>query len=128
MNDDQSSHRRQWRYYRTESGRCPVKEFLDEQPVEVRASILEEMEDVRRQGLVQARHLRGEIWEVRVDHDTDIYRILFAPLGRFSHVLLAVHGFKKKTRQTPVATINLAETRLHDWRRQGAAKKAMKGR
>jgi phage-related protein len=128
MNDDQPAHQRQWRYYRTESGRCPIKEFIDAQPHSVQASILTEMETVRCAGLIEARKLRKEIWEVRAEYDTNIYRILFAPLGRFHQVLLAVHGFQKKTQQTPPAIINLAEGRLRDWRLQGAAKKAREGR
>ncbi len=81
------------------------------------------MDKVREEGLRRARHLRGEIYEVRAAHDTNSYRVLFAALGRFSHILLALESFKKTTQRTPVAKIELAEQRLADWRRQGAAKK-----
>ena len=36
------------------------------------------MAEVRDRGLVAARHLEDDIWEVRVDGDRVIYRILFA--------------------------------------------------
>lgn len=124
MNRDQRQFQRQWRQYHAESGTRPVMEFWRSLPDETKAAILVEMEKVRIDGLERARHLRGEIYEVRVSHDTNAYRVLFATLGRFSHILLALESFKKTTRQTPPAKIDLAEQRLADWRRQGAAKKA----
>ena len=74
------------------------------------------MRDVARNGLVAARHLRGDIYEVREDGDRQTFRILFAAEGRSRQVLLALEGFSKKTRRTPPALIDLAERRLTDWR------------
>ena len=65
-----------------------------------------------------ARHLRGDIYEVRVRTREHAYRILFSPEGRGGHVLLAVSAFEKKTRRTPPDEIDLAESRLRDWRRR----------
>ncbi len=58
MAGDAGGHQRQWRYYRTESGARPVRDYLDSLPTENRIAILAAMEDVRRQGLQEARHLR----------------------------------------------------------------------
>ncbi len=66
-----------------------------------------------------ARRLRGDIHEVRADGDRQTYRILFAPEGRRSRVLLALEGFSKKAQKTPPEKIRLAERRLADWRRRG---------
>jgi phage-related protein len=82
------------------------------------------MAEVRDRGLVAARHLDGEIWEVRVDGDRVIYRVLFAEEGTRGRVLLALEAFNKKTRRTPRDTIKLAQRRLNDWRRRGEAGKA----
>jgi phage-related protein len=82
------------------------------------------MAEVRERGLVAARHLEGDIWEVRVDGNRVIYRVLFAEEGSRGRVLLALEGFKKKTQKTPRATIELAKRRLSDWRRRGAAQRA----
>lgn len=84
------------------------------------------MKDVAKLGLNEARHLRGEIWEVRVDCGDVIIRVLFAQEGKYSQVLLALEAFKKKTKKTPPKTIKLAESRLADWRRRG--KKAGKSK
>ena len=77
------------------------------------------MKEVREQGLQGARHLDGEIYEVRADGHRVIYRILFAPQGSRKRVLLALEGFKKKTQKTPTKTIALAKRRLRDWERRG---------
>jgi phage-related protein len=119
MSPDTPRHRRQWRDYRTPAGRRPVKEFLDDLPDEDAAAIAAAMRDVLANGLGVARHLRGDIYEVRADADRVIYRILFATEGRYSQVFLALEGLKKKTQKTPPATIRLAERRLANWRKRG---------
>lgn len=116
---EKHEHRRHWRDYRTQSGRRPVKEFLDGLSDVDAAAVAAAMKDVRKHGTQAARHVRGDIFEVRADADRVIYRILFAAEGRFSQVLLALEGLKKKTQKTPPATIELAEKRLADWRQRG---------
>ncbi|HEX4115824.1 MAG TPA: type II toxin-antitoxin system RelE/ParE family toxin [Solirubrobacteraceae bacterium] len=69
----------------------------------------------------------GDIWEVRVDGDRVIYRVLFAEEGSRGQVLLALEGFNKKTQRTPPAIVRLAKTRLADWRRRGDQKREARG-
>lgn len=108
--------RRRWRDYHTERGGRPVRDFLrslsDQDYADVRAA----MDDVADQGLTAARHLRGDIYEVRSAGDRVAYRVLFAAEGSRGQVLLALEAFKKKTQKTPAAVIALAERRLRDWR------------
>jgi phage-related protein len=111
--------KRRWRDYRTAAGRRPIKEFIDRLSDVDAAAVVAAMKDVREIGLAAARHLRGEIYEVRADGDRQTFRILFAPEGRRSQVLLALEGFSKKTQKTPSEKIQLAERRLADWRRRG---------
>jgi phage-related protein len=119
-----SRNERRWRAYKTESGNCPVDEFLETLPdvdfIEVAAA----MKEVRLDGLAAARHLRGDIYEVRADGTGVIYRVLFAAEGRFKHILLALEALKKKSRATPPAKIALAERPLADWRRRGELSKS----
>lgn len=77
------------------------------------------MKEVRQQGLQAARHLDGEIYEVRADGKGVIYRVLFAPQGKHKQVFLSLEAVKKKTQKTPVQTIRLAKRRLLDWERRG---------
>ena len=101
--------RRRWRDYRTAAGRRPVREFTDSLSDTDAAAVVAAMQDVRDVGLAAARHLQGEIHEVRADGDRQTFRILFAAEGRRGRILLALEGFSKKTQKTPPATIRLAE-------------------
>lgn len=77
------------------------------------------MQEVQQDGLIAARHVRGEIYEVRAESTNQTFRILFSAEGRFKQVLLSVVAFSKKTQKTPPQAIELAETRLRDWRERG---------
>ena len=120
--------RRRWRDYKTPAGRSPVGEFIDGLSDDDAAAVLAGMAEVRDKGLVAARHLDGEIWEVRVDGYRVIYRVLFAEEGTRGRVLLALEAFTKKTQKTPPATIQLAKRRLRDWRGRGDTKRPAQGK
>lgn len=98
-----------------------MKEFLDGLTDGDAAAIVAAMKDVQIGGLAAARHLRGEIYEVRADGDRQAFRILFAAEGKTKSVLLALEGISKKSQKTPPETIRVAERRLADWRRRGSA-------
>jgi phage-related protein len=121
VTDEPPRRKRRWRDYRTGSGRRPVKEFLATLTLSDRAEIAAAMKDVERNGLAVARHLRGDIYEVRADGDRQTFRILFATEGNRQTVLLALDGFSKKTQKTPPAKVALAERRLRDWRARGSS-------
>ena len=113
-----SVHRR-WRYYQSAAGRRPAYEFIKSLDTDDRATVLAGMVQVRDHGLDRARHLRGEVYEVRVYGHDQAFRILFAAEGSKNRVLLALEGFSKRTQQTPIRMVELAERRLRDWRTRG---------
>ncbi len=76
------------------------------------------MQVVRVEGVAGARHLRGDVYEVRAARASRAWRVLFATEGGMSQVLLAVTAFEKKTTKTPSTELLLAERRLNDWRRR----------
>jgi hypothetical protein len=115
--------RRQWRDYRTAAGGRPVKAFFDELTDEEVASIVAGMKEVVDRGLPSARHLRGDIYEVRADAPSRSFRLLFSAEGSYSQVLLSLSVFEKRTQKTPPRELELAEGRLRDWRQRGRAKK-----
>ena len=78
------------------------------------------MAEVRDVGLHQARHLRGDVYEVRAPGFRVTYRLLFAKEGGSGRVLLALHAFSKKSRKTPTGELALALRRLNDWRAREA--------
>jgi phage-related protein len=110
---------RRWRHYETTSGRRPVREFLQRLDDKDAAAVATAMEEVRSQGLRGARHLQGQVYEVRADGSRVIYRLLFAPQGEHGQILLTLAIFKKKTQETPIGKIRLAQQRLREWKRRG---------
>lgn len=111
---------RQWRDYRTAARRRPVKAYIDTLSDEEVAAIVAGMKEVVARGLAVARHLRGDIYEVRSDASTRSFRLLFATEGRYGHVLLSLSVFEKRTQKTPSREIEVAEKRLKDWRERGS--------
>lgn len=100
------------RFYRLESGREPVREWLKSLDADDRRIIGEDIKDVEFSwpiGMPVVRSLGREIWEVRSN----------LPHGRTARLLFCVehkcmvllHGFLKKTQQTPKQDIDLAVKR-----------------
>jgi phage-related protein len=109
-------HRRHWREYRTAAGGRPVNAFLEDLTDEEVAAIVAGMDDVEEEALTAARHLRGDIYEVRADASTRSFRLLFSAGGRFGQVLLALSVYEKRTQRAPTREIEVAARRLADWR------------
>jgi len=97
------------RFYRSDSGREPVREWLKGLEPEDRKVIGEDIKDVEFSwpiGLPLVGSLGRELWEVRSS----------LPHGRIARVLFCIepgcmvllHGFVKKTRKTPQRDMDLA--------------------
>lgn len=107
-------------FYRTERGASPVQEFLDELPDKLRAKNVRELNLLADYGIelpapytkqLHGKDVRG-LWELRVKLASDITRIFyFFPMG--NRVLL-LHGFTKKTDETPPKELQTAIHRMKD--------------
>jgi len=97
------------RFYRSDSGREPVREWLKSLNPEDRRTIGEDIKDVEFSwpiGMPLVRSLGRELWEVRSSLPRGrIARVIFC-VEKDSMVLL--HGFMKKTQKTPQQEIDLA--------------------
>jgi len=78
-----------------------VEQFITAPAASDAAAIAVAMRRVQEKGVQAARHLRDEIYEVRVAGDKKQFRILFATEGAYNQVLLALESFSKKTQKTP---------------------------
>ena len=59
------------------------------------------------------RHLEGDLWELREESSTNIYRIVsFFFTGRR---IIFVHGFQKKTQRTPRRELETAVRRHQEF-------------
>lgn len=103
------------RFYRSDAGREPVREWLKSLDVEDRKVIGEDIKDVEFSwpiGLPLVRSLGKELWEVRSSLPQGrIARVIFCVAE--NHVVL-LHGFIKKTQKTPQSEITLALKRKRE--------------
>ena len=102
-------------FYAAASGNEPVREWLKEFAKPERRSIGEDIAYVQYKwpiGKPRVDHLRGAIWEVRTSLGNRIARTLFAV---DDDTMILLHGFIKKTQQTPASEIALAEKRFKEF-------------
>jgi phage-related protein len=83
-----------------------LRDLLPEHAADA-AQIAEEMEHVRQEGTRAARKLSRDIYEVRIDGDRVIYRVLFSVEGERGRILLAIEAFSKKTRRRRPSSLTL---------------------
>ena len=98
-------------FYRADSGREPVREWLRKLPRDDRKKIGQDIATLQLGwplGMPLARKLEPEIWEIRSRLNDSIARILFT-VRKDSIVLL--HAFTKKTQKTPARDLRLARRR-----------------
>lgn len=101
------------RFYRSDGGREPVREWLKSLDLADRKVLGEDIKDVEFSwpiGMPLVRSLGNGLWEVRSDLSQGrIARVLFC-VADGQMVLL--HAFIKKTQKTPKADIDLALKRM----------------
>ena len=102
-------------FYRTEAGREPVREWLQELDPQDRKAIGTNLLRVQEQwpiGMPVCRSLGKGLWEVRTNISSNrTARVLFfVDEDRIG----VVHGFVKKTQKTPAADLELARRRMKE--------------
>ncbi|MCF8156480.1 MAG: type II toxin-antitoxin system RelE/ParE family toxin [Rhodoferax sp.] len=106
------------RFFMTDAGGEPVREWLKDLPVVDRKSIGEDIKIVQfgwPLGMPLVAHLDSGIWEVRTRLSTRIARVLFVLDG---DTMVLLHGFIKKEQKTPKPEMDLAKERLKLLKRQ----------
>jgi len=106
------------RFFRTDAGGEPVREWLKALAVVERRTIGEDIKTVQfgwPLGMPLVAHLGSGIWEVRSRLSTRIARVLFVLDG---DVMVLLHGFIKKEQKTPLPELNVAKERLKILKRQ----------
>ncbi len=111
----------QWsvEYFVAESGKSPVKEFIDSLSSESKAKFIFIADLLTEYGLnVREPYVKPitgtrKLFEIRIKDRQNIHRIFyFAFTGRR---LVLLHGFTKKTDKTPTREIEIAEGRMKDF-------------
>nr|WP_257032111.1 type II toxin-antitoxin system RelE/ParE family toxin [Paraburkholderia bryophila] len=100
------------RFFRTDSGNEPVREWLKDMGAEDRKTVGEDIKTVQigwPPGTPLVRKMGKDLWEIRIRLHRRIARVLFTVV---SDTVVLVHGFIKKSQATPQEDLNLAKDRL----------------
>jgi len=109
---------REIRFYRSDSGVCPIETFLDSlsgkqaQKVTWTLQLIEEMQAVPTKYFKKLVNT-DDIWEVRVQVGNNIFRLLGFLDGE--SLVILNHAFQKKTQKTPKKEIQIAEARKKNY-------------
>lgn len=105
-------------FYTTPSGRSPVEEFLRTLSQKQRGKIgwvLDIVRSAERPSAEYLKKLAGTegLWEIRATYAGDAFRLLSFFDGM--SVVVVLTGFAKKTGETPLLEIQLAQQRRRDY-------------
>ena len=100
------------RFFKTDGGTEPVRDWLLELSATDRKTIGEDIKTVQfgwPLGMPLVRKLDKDLWEVRIHLESRIARVLFkVSAGK----IVLLHGFIKKSQATPKADLDLAKDRM----------------
>ena len=102
------------RFFRMAERREPVREWLKSLPADERKAIGDDLRTMQfgwPLGMPLVRNLEGGVWEVRTRLPNRIARVLFAT---FEGEAVLLHGFIKKSQQTPLDELRLAKRRKRE--------------
>ena len=108
--------RLQVRFYKTDIGNEPVRDWLLSLTNDEKKTIGEDIKTVQFGwpiGMPVCRKVSKDLWEVRSNLHNKIARTIFT-VDESKIVLL--HGFIKKTKKLPQSDLDLAKSRLADLR------------
>jgi len=108
-----------WRidYYQTAGGKAPVADFIDSLDVKSKAKVAKTI-DLLEQfgvslGMPYAKHIEGQLWELRTHYNRNRYRIIYFLVTGQTFILL--HGFIKKSGPIAEGDLQIARTRHEDY-------------
>ena len=101
-------------FYRMDSGKCPVEDFLDSLPVKHARKVTWVMQLIEELDIIPVKYFKklvgtDGLWEIRVQSGGNIYRILCFFDG--DNLVIVNHAFQKKTQKTPKKEIEIAAAR-----------------
>jgi len=103
-------------FFRTDTGREPVREWLKSLDKEARKAIGEDIKLVQFRwplGMPLVRKIETDLWEVRSHLSGGRVARVFFTFGGSEMALL--HGFIKKSQKTPQRDLSLARNRKNLW-------------
>ena len=108
--------RLQVRFYKTNTGNEPVREWLLSLSQEEKKTIGEDIKTVQFGwpiGMPVCRKVFKDLWEIRSNLHKKIARVIFTIDGS---TIVLIHGLIKKTQKLPQKDLDIAKKRLADLR------------
>ena len=107
-------------FYETESGKCPVADFIRSLDVKMYAKVLRTIDLLEVNGTElrepYSKFIGDGIFELRIQQGSDISRVLyFFFLGNRA---VLTNGFIKKTQKTPLREMDTAKNYKADYERR----------
>jgi phage-related protein len=99
------------KFFRTEAGNEPVRDFLWDLPQEDRKIIGTDIKEVQfgwPLGMPLVRKMEKDLWEVRSHLERRIFRVIFTVVGG---QIVLLHAFIKKSQRTPQPDLEIARAR-----------------
>jgi phage-related protein len=108
-------------YFETANGRRPVQEFVDSLDRRSKAKIARTLDLLQELGvnlgMPYAKHVEGDMWELRTRVGSNQYRIIYFLYTGGAFILL--HGFMKKSGQIPQRDLRTARDRRAEFLKRG---------
>ena len=108
--------------YSTADGDEPVADFLNSLPPKHQAKAFHEIDLLAEFGNAlkepYVKHIKGDIWELRIRFSSDISRIFYFTWQ--ADIIVLLHGFVKKTQKTPPWEIETAQKRMEDFKHRNS--------
>jgi phage-related protein len=104
------------RFFKSDNGAEPVRDWLKALDAHDRKTIGADIKTVQfgwPLGMPLVRKMSNDLWEVRIRLPGRIARVLFTV---YEGEMVLLHGFIKKTQQTPKDDLELAKNRLRQLR------------
>ena len=105
-------------FYKDESGKSPVEEFilkLGKNNRELTAKTMQGIDKLRNRAYHReplSKHLESELWELRIKAGTDTLRIIYTFTK--GQIIILLHIFIKKKNKTPTGELEMARKRLRE--------------
>ena len=111
----------QIKFYKTDSGSCPVQEFLESLAKVYARKIIWVLDIIRESDKIPAQYFKklsntDDIGEVRASHGNNSFRLL--GFWYNDEFIVLTNGFSKKTQKTPKKEIALSEKRKINYLRR----------
>jgi len=106
----------QVKFYKTDAGKEPAREWLLSLSQEDKKTIGEDIKTVQFGwpiGMPVSRKVSKDLWEVRSNLHNKIARVIFTVEGS---TIVLLHGLIKKTQKLPQNDLDIAKRRLADLR------------